>query len=151
MSSNLSDEVDVAVGLHELVSACPGALLATVPDWQEEVRAHALNFGVLLQALLETAFLHRPHAKTALVQTLSPITEAVCRNLTARGLHVVMQSRDEPGTAEEMFGVSLVRDFQDYARFDLIISAGGSLAPPRDERVLTLGHPRVFPQYASLQ
>ena len=43
MSSNLSDKVDVAVGLDELVSACPDALLSTVPDWQEEVRAHALN------------------------------------------------------------------------------------------------------------
>ncbi len=147
MSSSSSEHVDLALGLDELLRACPSELTACLPDWQQEVRAQSVNLRVQLSTLFEAMNATHPEPKTALVQALSPLTEPVCRALTDRGCRVTLQLLEHPGTGSEMFGVPVARDFRDFAAFDLVVACDGGSRAPRNQRVVALAAAHVFPTY----
>lgn len=148
MSSSASAHVELALGaVDELTAACPEGLSSFIPDWQQELSAQAVNHRVQLSVLLEAIAAATPAPQRALVQSLTPLTEPVCRALTERGSRVLLQLPDHPGTASELFGVPVVRDFQDFSSFDLIVACHVGSKPPRHERVVALSAPQVFPQY----
>jgi hypothetical protein len=103
----MSDVQWLTPGIDDLVPSRPAALAVFGGSWREALTAESLNLGVATQALL--AHLREAHPPgPVLVRGISPLTEGLCRGLSALGYAVSLDAAGYSTTATEMFDVPLV-------------------------------------------
>jgi hypothetical protein len=103
----MSDAEWLTPGIDDLAASRPAALAVFGESWRDALTAESLNLGVATDALLaHVRDAHRPGP--VLVRGISPLTEGLCKGLSALGYAVSLDAGGYLTTATEMFGAPLV-------------------------------------------